>query len=166
MNGPELHQHPDGSTTFGSDGTEPPTFYMEAELNSPMVRLEPGEAFNFDTQWYPTRSGSDFQDVTDAGVVLKPLRATNDADGNKLRLTGSFGVFFSGKLEAWLYDGHGLLIARRALLEVDPRNPVSLQTIVTDARRAARISLHLLDANGLDRGSLGEVPVEIPAKDQ
>ena len=29
---------------------------MEAELNSPMVRLEPGEEFNFDTSWFPTRA--------------------------------------------------------------------------------------------------------------
>jgi hypothetical protein len=28
-----------------------------------------------------------------------------------------------------------------------------------------RISLHLVDTNGVDRGSLGEVPVETPTKD-
>src|SRR5207248_1968319 len=35
----------------------PPVFYMEAELNSPMVRLDPGETYAMDTQWFPTRMG-------------------------------------------------------------------------------------------------------------
>jgi hypothetical protein len=164
MNGPELRQHPDGSTTFGSDEKEPPTFYMEAELNSPMVRLEPGESYNFDTQWSPTRADRDFQDTTDAGVIVKTLHAKRDVDGEKISLEGSFGVFFAGKLEARLYDSHGMLLGTRTLMEVDPRNSIVLQTTVTDAGRVGRISLHLVDTNGLDRGSLGEVPVEIPAR--
>ena len=166
MNGPELRQHPDGSTTFGREDKEPPPFYMEAELNSPMVRLEPGESYNFDTQWFPTRADRDFQGITDAGVIVKPLHATRGADADKISLAGSFGVFFSGKLEARLYDTHGMSVGTQPLVEVDPRNSILLQTTVTDAGRVGRISLHLADTNGLDRGSLGEVPVEISARTQ
>ena len=43
---------------------------------------------------------------------------------------------------------------------MDPKNPVKLQAAVQDASQAARISLHLVDANGLDRGALGEVAVD------
>src|SRR5258708_24699952 len=82
-NGAELHQHPDGITTFGSSGEAAPEIYMEAELNSPIVRLEPGESYNFDTDWFPTRADAGFQGVTDAGVILKPLRAAQDAGGEK-----------------------------------------------------------------------------------
>jgi hypothetical protein len=166
MNGPELRQHPDGSTTFGREDKESQPFYMEAELNSPLVRLEPGESYNFDTQWFPTRADRDFQDTTDAGIIIKPLYVTRGADGDKISLAGSFGVFYSGKLEAWLYDAHGLLLETRPLMEVDPRNPALLRATVTGAVRVGRISLHLADINGLDRGSLGEVPVELPTKDQ
>ena len=166
MNGPELRQHPDGSTTFGREDKESQPFYMEAELNSPMVRLEPGESYNFDTQWFPTRADRDFQDTADAGVIMQPLHAARSADGDKISLAGSFGVFYSGKLEARIYDAHGMLLGVRPLMEVDPRNPVLLQATVADAARAGRISVHLADTNGLDRGSLGEVPVEIPTKDQ
>ena len=163
-NGPELRQHPDGSTTFGSDDKEPAPFYMEAELNSPMVRLEPGESFDFDTQWLPTRADSHFQDVMDAGVVVKPLHARRDGE-DRISLSGAFGVFFSGKLEAHLYNTRGTLIGTRLLTEIDPRNPVLLQTTLNDARSVGRISVHLVDANGLDRGSLAEVAVETPTKD-
>src|SRR5258707_11691520 len=99
-NGAELHQHPDGTTTFGSSGEAPPEIYMEAELNSPMVRLEPGESYNFDTDWFPTRADAGFQGVNDPGVGLKPLRAAQEAGGEK-KITGSFGVFFSR--EAFFY---------------------------------------------------------------
>jgi hypothetical protein len=154
-NGLQLRQHPDGTTTFGHSD-EPTVLYMEAELNSPMTRLVPGESFQFDTEWLPTRADSSFQGVTDAGVILKPLRASHDAT-QKVRLAGSFGVFFAGKLVARLYDAQGLLIGTQDLPLVDPRNAVLLQATVADSGRAHRISLHLIDSSGLDRGALGEV---------
>ena len=39
----------------------PPIYYMEAEVNSPVVELYPGESYAMDTQWYPTRMGSEFK---------------------------------------------------------------------------------------------------------
>jgi hypothetical protein len=165
-NGHQLRQHPDGTTTFGSTDKEPPAIYMEAELNSPMVRLNPGETFNFDTEWFPTRADKDFQGVTDAGVILKPLRAVQDTGAGKIRLVGSFGVFFSGKLVVHFYEAGGKAIGAQSLTEVDPRNSVLLQTTVTDPGRAGRISLHVVDSNGLDRGPLGEVAVETSTGNQ
>jgi hypothetical protein len=161
-NGPELHQHPDGTTTFGSPDKEPPAIYMEAELNSPMVRLDPGEEFNFDTQWYATRADAGFQGVTDAGVILKPFHAVKDATGGKIKLAGEFGVFFSGNLVAHFYDARGMAVGTQSLVQVDPKDLVVLQTTIEDPRHTGRISLHLEDANGLDRGALGEVGVETP----
>jgi hypothetical protein len=165
-NGHQLRQHPDGTATFGSPEKEPPVLYMEAELNSPMVRLDPGETFNFDTVWFPTRGDRDFQGVADAGVILKPLLAVRDAGAGQIKLSGSFGVFFSGKLVAHFYEAGGKSMGTQPLLEVDPRNPVLLRTAVTDPGRAGRVSLHLVDANGLDRGALGEVAVETSTGDQ
>jgi hypothetical protein len=158
-NGPELRQHPDGTTTFGSPEKDPPAIYMEAELNSPMVRLDPGEEYSFDTQWYPTRADSDFQGVTDTGVILKSLLAVREATGGKIKISGDFGVFFSGKLVLHFYDARGLAIGTQSLMQVDPKDRVVLQTAVDDPGQAGRISLHLEDANGMDRGALGEVSV-------
>jgi hypothetical protein len=45
------------------------------------------------------------------------------------------------------------------LTQVDPADLVVLETEITPPAKASRISLHLEDANGLDRGSLQEVQV-------
>jgi hypothetical protein len=165
-NGPELHQHPDGTTTFGDSPDGPPAFYMEAELNSPMVRLEPGEVFNFDTAWFPTRADAKFEGVADAGVVLSPLRATTGSAGNEVTLGGSFGVFFVGKLVAHLYDDRGAATGTRALDAVDPRKLVTLRAKVSGAGRTGRVSVHVVDDSGVDRGALGEVTVESADKNE
>lgn len=159
-NGAQLHQHPDGSATFGASEDGPLAIYMEAELNSPMVRLDPGESYHFDTQWFPTRGSSTFQGVADAGVILKPLHAAQSEAGKDIALTGAFGVFFSGKLVAHLYDRRGVSIGTRELEQVEPNKPVQLQAAINDTGQTTRISLHLADANGLDRGVLGEVAVD------
>ena len=165
-NGPQLQQHPDGATTFGSPDKEAPAFYMEAELNSPMVRLDPGESYNFDTEWFPTRADRDFQGVTDAGVILKPLQAVQATSAGKIRLAGAFGVFFSGELVAHFYEAGGMSMGTQSLTHVDPRNLIVLQTTVTDSGRVGRISVHLVDSKGLDRGALGEVAVETSTGNQ
>lgn len=162
-NGPALQQHADGTTTFDSHENDARSIYMEAELNSPMVRLEPGEEFTFDTQWYPTRAEAEFEGPTDAGVILKPLRAVREATGSKINLSGYFGVFFSGKLVAHFYDSHGMALGKQTLIQVDPKNFALLQLSVDDPDHTSRLSLHLEDSNGLDRGSLGEVGIEIPS---
>jgi hypothetical protein len=159
-NGAELHQHPDGTTTFGDSKDEPPAIYMEAELNSPMVQLQPGEEFNFDTTWFPTRADATFEGVEDAGVVLAPLRATQASGGNEVTLSGSFGVLYSGKLVARLYDKHGSAMGTRPLDAVEPKNLLKLSATLKDASAIGRISLHLVDSRGTDRGALGEVAVE------
>jgi hypothetical protein len=159
-NGAQLHQHPDGTTTFSASEEDPPAIYMEAELNSPMVRLDPGQSYHFDTEWFPTRGSASFQGVSDAGVTLKPLHAAQSEAGKEIALTGAFGVFFSGKLVAHLYDGRGAVIGTRELEQVEPKDAVKLHATLREAAQAARISVHLVDANGLDRGALGEVAVD------
>jgi len=63
-----------------------------------MVRLGPGESYNFDTEWFPTRADKDFQGVTDAGVILKPLRACRMLAPVRSDLLVRFGVSSPGNL--------------------------------------------------------------------
>jgi len=42
--------------------------------------------------------------------------------------------------------------------DVDPVELVELETEIVPSEKAARISLHVEDGTGLDRGSLQEVP--------
>jgi hypothetical protein len=155
-NGPELRLDPNGEATFGSKHESP--YYMEAELNSPMCRLKPGEECQFNTEWFPTRSESDIHGVTDAGTIIRPPRAVS-LDGEKVRLTGTFGVFYPGRLVAHFYDEHGAKIGTPQVADVTPTELVNLRAEVAPGGKAARVALHLIDEAGRDRGALSELRI-------
>ena len=157
-NGPELRLNRDGIPSLRGD-TDASPYYLEAEVNSPMCRLHPGESCDFETEWFPTRSGTEFHGVTDAGILLRPLRATG-LDNGKIKLSGAFGVFFSGRLVARFYDEHGKNLGTLPVTDVNPAEPVSLETEIVPPGKPARVSLHLEDENGVDRGSLQEVRID------
>jgi hypothetical protein len=156
-NGPEMRLSSDGIPSLSADADASP-YYLEAELNSPMCRLRPGESCDFETEWFPTRAGSEFHGVTDAGILIRPLRA-NALENGKLKLSGSFGVFFSGRLVAHFYDEHGRSLGTMLVADANPAEPLSLDTEIVPPGRPARLSLHLEDEQGVDRGSLQEVRV-------
>jgi hypothetical protein len=153
-NGPEMRLSHDGVPSLSSDPDASPT-YLEAELNSPMCRLRPGESCDFDTQWFPTRAGTEFHGVSDAGIMIHPLEGR--LDSGKVKLSGSFGVFFSGRLMAHFYSDHGASVGIVPVANVSPTDLVTLETAVKSPAGAARVSLHLEDESGVDRGSLQEV---------
>lgn len=157
-NGPAVELDDRGTPVIRTS-PEDARFYMEAELNSPMADLKPGESYTFSTEWFPARMGANFKNVTDAGVIGEPLAASASANADVLKLTGSFGVFFAGKLAARLYDDRGSEIAAVPLESVIPVDLVKLNHAVKTAVATARISVHLIDRGGVDRGSLGEVRV-------
>lgn len=138
----------------------PPIYYMEAEINSPVVELYPGESYAMDTQWYPTRMGNEFKTATYSGVVGQPLAASGTPDG--VMLSGSFGVFYVGKLVAHYYSRGGEAAGTAELQSVTPLEPVKLQATVQAPSGTARVSVHLVDLQGLDRGLLGEAFVNPP----
>jgi hypothetical protein len=156
-NGPEVKLGADGEASMSSAG-DGVSYYLEAEINSPLCHLRPGETCNLETEWLPTRVENEFHGVTDAGTVVRPFRATRLESG-KIKLSGAFGVFFAGRLVARLYNGHGAQLDSVPLKDVDPTELVGLETEIAPAERPTRVSLHLEDWNGLDRGSLQEVSV-------
>ena len=157
-NGPELKVNGDGMAVLSGGEEGQPPYYLEAELNSPLCRLRSGETCDLETEWFPTRAGSEFHGVTDAGIVIRPLRATR-LENAKIRLSGSFGVFFPGHLVARFYNEHGASLGTKAVVDVNPTEQVSLEAEVTPNGKPARLSLHLEDGGGVDRGSLQEVQV-------
>lgn len=144
-----------------TDPARAPIQYMEAELNSPMVRLDPGETYAMDTQWFPARMGSELKTVTYAGVVGRPLTAFSSS--GKVSLAGEFGVFFPGQLEARFYDRQGSKLGTAKVQDVTPFEVVNLEQTLQAPGDTARVSLHLVDRNGLDRGPLGEAAVSLPS---
>jgi hypothetical protein len=156
-NGPELRLNSEGTPSLTSGGDGSP-YYLEAEINSPLVQLRPGETRDLETEWFPTRATTEFRGVEDAGVVVRPLQATRLETGH-LRLSGSFGVFFTGRFVAHFYDENGGVLGTAPVIQVDPAELVQLELELVPPAKSSRISLHLEDGNGLDRGSLQEVPV-------
>jgi hypothetical protein len=154
-NGPTVELDSGGMPYLSRVDSKKTPYYMEAELNSPMAELGPGETYTFDTHWFPCRMGTNLHTVTEAGAVGKPLTVTRK--GKELRLTGQFGAFFPGTLEAHLYDRGGTERAVVSLGPVTPKDLISLQKTVPAAEQIARVSLHLVDAHRVDRGALGEV---------
>lgn len=155
-NGPSLRLTVDGMPHLTSSSLEETPYYMEAELNSPMAVLAPGETYTMDSQWFPTRaSHAPIDTVTDAGLVVKPLTAVRTA--GKLEMSGSFGVFFPGELSVFMYDAEGTEKNELPLEAVRPQDAIDVHQTITPYPGIARISVHLIDTGGLDRGALGEV---------
>jgi hypothetical protein len=156
-NGPEIRLNGEGIPSLSADSDAGP-YYLEAEINSPMCRLRPGESCEFETEWFPTRAGSEFHGVTDAGIVIRPLRAIALENG-KIKLSGSFGLFFSGHLLGRFYDEHGHSLGTMSIVDVNPNQAATLEAEIIPPGKPARLSLHLEDDNGVDRGLLQEVRV-------
>jgi hypothetical protein len=157
-NGAAIELDTSGMPQLRSSDPQRAPYYMEAELNSPMIRLEPGASYRFDTRWYPVRVGKNFSAVSAVGVIESPLKAVREAGG--LRLSGRFGVFSPGKLVAHLFDARG---AERdvALGAADPLTGVQLDQAIPADSEVVRVTLRLNDEQGLNLGVLGEV--EIPS---
>lgn len=139
-------------------------YYMEAELNSPMAHLPAGGTYAFDTEWFPTRVGDSFKTVHYAGLVSDPLTVTQTDGG--LKLGGTFGVFYPGHLVVHLYDRQGMQITDVPLMDVSPLNLVTLDKTIDAPPGVGWLSVHLVDAQGSDRGALGQVHVNPQEKIQ
>jgi hypothetical protein len=161
-NGPEMRLNRDGVPSLSSDPDASPT-YLEAELNSPMCRLRTDESCDFETEWFPTRAGNQFHGVSDAGIMVRPLEAR--PENGKIKLSGSFGVFFSGRLVAHFYNEHGANVGIVPVANVSPTELATIETEVTSPAEAARVSLHLEDGSGTDRGALQEVKLRAAGAD-
>jgi hypothetical protein len=161
-NGPALEVDEKGIPFVTVAKAEDRLHYMEAELNSPMVKLQPGETYTMEIEWFPTRMGKEFRTVTSAGVVGDPLAAS--VHGNSLLLAGEFGVFLDGNLVAILYDRRGAPIRTVALQKASPAEPVSLRAEIPEAGAVARVAVHLVTQQETDAGSLGEAWIHSEGK--
>ena len=89
------------------------------------------------------------------GVISEPFAARTDS--GQVNLTGIFGVFTPGTLQATFYSVMGEELGHETLLAVDPREVVRLDKAVALPAQTYRISVSVRDANGENRGFLGNV---------
>lgn len=156
-NGAALELDEKGMPTLRSNHPEEAPYYMEAEINSPIKLLNPGSSYALDTQWFPVRADRELKAVTAAGIIEHSLAASLTA--NRLQLSGSFGVFSVGKLNAHIFDLHGVESGVVALGSVNPLQAVELNQTISVSPGASRVVIHFTDEQGVDRGSLGEADI-------
>lgn len=156
-NGPALEFDDQGMPFLTPSNPAELPYYMEAEVNSPMVLLKPGETYALDTKWFPTRIAARAESVTEAGVTSSGLTAART--GKNVLLSGLFGVFFPGKLTAYLFDIRGVRTGNVPLQSVSPLDTVEVHAEIPAVPAVARVAIHLIDERGMDRGSLGEASI-------
>jgi hypothetical protein len=154
-NGSMVELNEKGFPELGTGHGENSPRYMEAELNSPIVSLAPGETYAMDTEWYPVRIGGRPASVTDVGVCTSQLQATRVGEG--VLVSGACSVFVTGRLEARWSDAHGVKAV--ALEEVDPARVVELRRTIAAVDGVTELAIHLIDTAGKDRGALGSATV-------
>ena len=89
--------------------------------------------------------------------MVRPLTVAKTA--GKIEISGSFGVFLPGELRIFMYDAEGTEKNEMLLQAVRPQDAIDLHQTIAITPDIARISLHLIDTSGLDRGALGEVSI-------
>jgi hypothetical protein len=106
--------------------------------------------------------GKEFKTVMEAGVVGSSLEVSSTLGG--VLLSGQFGVFLPGRLEARLFDKHGAPLANVPLQAVSPSELVDLHAEIKVPAETARVSLHVIDSQGKDQGLLGEAQAPATAR--
>jgi hypothetical protein len=155
-NGPTVEMNDRGRPEIRTSADDAP-FYMEAELNSPMAKLAPGETYAMDTKWYPTRAAAEFAGVAESGVIGKPFIAVRAATG--VHISGSFGVFFAGRLVAHFLGASGAELGSLALLNAEPAEVLDLDEQVKAPAGTERVRISIESQQGENHGVLGEAAV-------
>ena len=153
-NGPSIQFNDAGQPTLSAHKSLETPYYMEAEINSPLITLKAGATYAMDTTWFPVRTSAAIQQITEAGIVIRRLHAV--IDKSELKLTGSFSVVVPGQLQLRVFNANGRDVKHISLDTVIPSQPVTLNRTVPVDFLVSRVSLHLLDENGKDWGLLDE----------
>lgn len=110
-----------------------------------------------DTKWYPTRAGEKFAGVAQGGVILEPVLAVRR--GASLRVSGSFGVFFPGRVMARFLDASGSELGSLPLGNSEPAEILNLNQEVQAPRGTSRVRVSIEGGQGENGGVLGEAAV-------
>jgi len=155
-NGPAVEMNDRGRPEIRISPDDAP-FYMEAELNSPMAKLAPDQSYAMDTKWNPARAGKEFAGVAESGVIVEPLQAVRTATG--MQLSGSFGVFFQGRVIAHFLGTQGAELGSLSLGTAEPAEIFNLTQEVAAPPGTLHVKISIVGEQGENRGVLGEAAV-------
>ena len=136
-----------------ADDPQRTPYFLESELMGPYATLQPGEEYSFPFYWSLSRAPNPIRDTGWAGATSEPLSVK--VEGAQVRLKGVFGVFTAGTAEAVFYNVMGEELSHETLQTVDPREVFRLEKSLAVPKGAFRVSVLVRDADGENRGYLG-----------
>jgi hypothetical protein len=128
---------------------------------SPFASLKPGEKYWWPYVWSACRIGGDYPvlDCSAYGVTCEQLTAQRK--GDKVRLTGRFGVFARLTAEIQFLDAQGRSCGFTVLpANLSPLKPLVLDQEVPAPSEAAEVRLVLRDRDGKELESLATSAVK------
>lgn len=150
-------EYPDGGCTVEvyTSGDLP---YMEVEVLSPLVTLQPGESFTFAEDWYAARCPGPIVDCTEVGAVSVPVKARKD--GKEVRVTGKLGVFAPGQLQLVLAGPDGKVLKTHVGPKVSPEDVVTLDQKIPLPEGCQQVQVALLGSDNAPVGKLAVAAVQ------
>jgi len=126
---------------------------------SPFAQLKPGESYTWHYDWYACQIGGDYPvlDCAPVGVTCEVLTAR--CAGNKLRIGGRFGVFYTGRVEAVFFDEADRRCGTVNLGSMSPRQPLLLSAEQFVPAAAHKVTLAMHSANGEGLGQLAATDI-------
>jgi len=157
-NGPSVSFDKQGRASIPATTLAMTPYYMEAEINTPIVELPPGGTYAMDTTWNPVQMSDPPTAVAGAGLVAQRLCAT--LHGSEVTLTGTVTPFHNGAIALILLNRNGAELSRRVLQQAGPTESVVLNQTVPLPESTARIALVVLDESGTHYELLDQVEVD------
>jgi hypothetical protein len=129
----------------------------EVEVLGPITSLAKGASVAMVENWYATRSKGPVYSVNSAGLVSKPIAATQSND--TVTVQGSYGVFYVGKVRAIFKKADGMEIAAADTYAVSPKDSFALRDTLKVPAGAAKLVLALYSGDGKLMGILDSAAV-------
>jgi hypothetical protein len=158
-NGPSVNFDKQGRASIPATTLAMTPYYMEAEINSPIVELPPRGTYAMDTTWNPVRMTDPPSAVTASALITQRLHATRH--GSEVTLTGAFTPFHDGTIALLLLNSNGAELSRRVLQQAGPAQGVILRQTEALPSGAARIVLALFDESGADYEFVDQVEFDV-----
>jgi hypothetical protein len=155
--GPSVRFDKQGQASIRSTTQAAVPYYMEAEINSPIVKLQPAQTYAMDTVWNPIRIDSPPQRVTKFGVISQKLSAVRH--DHSLTLAGTVSSYASGRLVASFRDNRGVEISRRSIREVHPEDMAAVDVSLPIPVNATSLMVKFFDTQNVDRGILDRISI-------
>ena len=138
--------------------------YVETEVLSPLVQLQPGEEYSFEISWHCSRvRATAVERVNSCSVVSRDLSVAREA--SSLRVAASFGVFQAGSIELVSTGRDGRVAAVQPLGPVTPLAPCVLEATVPAAEDLFRLSLRARNRSGALLGTIASAVVSASPPD-